>query len=383
MPQPPPLRSASHPFGIPSQLQSQAYGPRLRAAHRLYRFTSQVVRACPQERRWFTLENPASSHFCAVLDALVLEWPSSLQQEYARLFRVDFAQCMHGGSRPKVSRFLTNVPSMQKLACRCDGQHPHDAWGVSWTPTGWRFATHLEAQYPRLLCQRGVEHVCCYLSPPLLLALAPCTSLHTTAMASVALQSRRFPPLVSEFARVVYVPAAEPKPPHSKTLLTGVSSGFSSGADASMDASLHDKVGIYRLPHEFVQAANCVSHPMDTANPLAKVTCDALDFIFENEPKLVRLKRKTNLLKAQLLAKRLDPMERDLRDSWPAGLKKVLGSKRLVLWEHLLRQEGYDDIAGSRSSVLPIPLSASMPSLLLPRLPRVSCVREQNGGEKF
>ena len=83
---------------------------------------------------------------------------------------------------------------------------------------------------------------------------------------------------------------------------------------------------------------------MDTANPLAKVTCDALDFIFENEPKLVRLKRKTNLLKAQLLAKRLDPMERDLRDSWPAGLKKVLGSKRLVLWEHLLRQEGYDDM---------------------------------------
>ena len=97
------------------------------------------------------------------------------------------------GLAPRSRVFLTNVPSMQKLACRCDGQHPHDAWGVSWTPTGWRFATHLEAQYPRLLCQRVVEHVCCHLSPPLLLALAPCTSLHTTAMASVALQSRRFP----------------------------------------------------------------------------------------------------------------------------------------------------------------------------------------------
>ncbi|CAE7406544.1 unnamed protein product [Symbiodinium sp. CCMP2592] len=83
---------------------------------------------------------------------------------------------------------------------------------------------------------------------------------------------------------------------------------------------------------------------MDTSNPLAKVTCDALDFIFGNEQRLVQLKRKTNLLKAHLLAKRLDPEECDLRDSLPAGMKKVLGSKRLVLWERLLRQEGYDDV---------------------------------------
>ncbi|CAE7383189.1 unnamed protein product [Symbiodinium sp. CCMP2456] len=83
---------------------------------------------------------------------------------------------------------------------------------------------------------------------------------------------------------------------------------------------------------------------MDTQNPLAKVTSDVLDTIFGQEPRFVRLKRKTNLLKAQLLAKRLAPRERALRDSWSDGMKKVLGSKNLILWETLLRQEGYDDL---------------------------------------
>ena len=91
-------------------------------------------------------------------------------------------------------------------------------------------------------------------------------------------------------------------------------------------------------------AANSVRHPMDTQNPLAKVTCDALDTIFGQDPKYVRLKRKTNLLKVQLLAKQLAQEEDVLRASMSDGTRKVLGTKRLVLWERLLRQEGYDDL---------------------------------------
>jgi len=336
VPQPPPLRSEAFPFGIPAMLTSKAHGPRLRAANRLYRFTAACLLACLQEGRAFTLENPANSHFWAVLERLVLEWPEPLQVSFARLIKVDFAQCMHGGTRPKISRFLTNIPAVRALACRCDGQHKHDPWGAQWTPNGWRFATHLEAQYPRLLCRRVVEHVCSHLPAPKVLALAPTVSLHVDAMASLAVQSRRFPPLVSEFKQVVHLPADAAKPQPSKTLLTGVCSGSSRAS--------FDKVGLYRSPEEFVAAANKVRHPMDTQNPLAKVTSDVLETIFCQEPRFVRLKRKTNLLKAQLLAKRLAPQERALRDSWSDGMKKVLGSKNLILWETLLRQEGYDDL---------------------------------------
>ena len=209
-------------------------------------------------------------------------------------------------------------------------------------PNGWRFATHLEAQYPRLLCRRVVEHVCAHLPAPKVQALAPAVSLHVDALASLAVQSRRFPPLVSEFRAVVHLPSAAAKPQPSKTLLTGVSSGSLSESGSS--SLSFDKVGLYRSPEEFVAAASKVSHPMDTQNPLAKVTSEVLDTIFCQEPKFVRLKRKTNLMKAQLLAKRLAPQERALRDSWSDGMKKVLGSKNLILWETLLSQEGYDDM---------------------------------------
>ena len=286
VPQPPQLRSSEFPFGLPNMLHSAAYGPRLRAANRLYRFTAKILLACLQEERFFSIENPASSHFWSVLDALVLEWPSSVQATYAKLLRVDFAQCMHGGTRPKVSRFLTNIPSFAALACRCDASHSHDAWGAQWSPSGWRFATHLEAQYPRLLCRRLVDALCSSLTPSQVRALAPSVSLHTDALATLAVQSRRFPPLVSEFRQVVHLPADAPKPANSKTLLPGDSSG-SLGASSTR---AFDKVGIYRTPEEFVAAANDVRHPMDTQNPLAKVTCDALDTIFGQDPKYVRLK---------------------------------------------------------------------------------------------
>ena len=131
---------------------------------------------------------------------------------------------------------------------------------------------------------------------------------------------------MSEFARVVYVPAAEPKPPHSKTLLTGVSSGFSSGADASMDASLHDKVGIYftdYLMSSFKQPT------VSVIQWIRRILWQrSLVMLWISFSRMSRswfgLSEKPILLKAQLLAKRLDPMERDLRDSWPAGLKRSL-----------------------------------------------------------
>ncbi|CAE7828024.1 unnamed protein product, partial [Symbiodinium necroappetens] len=234
VPQPPQLRSSDFPFGLPNMLQSAAYGPRLRAANRLYRFTAKILLACLQEERYFSIENPASSHFWSILDALVLEWPPSVQAKYAKLLRVDFAQCMHGGTRPKVSRFLTNVPSFAQLASRCDASHSHDAWGAQWSPSGWRFATHLEAQYPRLLCRRLVDALCSNLTP----------------------------------SQVVHLPADAPKPANSKTVLPGV----------------------------------------------------------------------------QLLAKQLAPEEATLKASMSDGVRKVLGTKKLVLWERLLRQEGYDDL---------------------------------------
>ena len=227
----------------------------------------------------------------------------------------------------EVSRFLTNVPSFAALACRCDASHSHDAWGAQWSPSGWRFATHLEAQYPRLLCRRIVDALCSSLTPSQVRALAPSVSLHTDALATLAVQSRRFPPLVSEFRQVVHLPADAPKPTNSKTLLPGDSSGSLGVAGARA----FDKVGIYRTPEEFMVAANRVRHPMDTQNPLAKVTCDALDTIFGQDPKYVRLKRKTNLLKVQLLAKQLAQEEDALRASMSDGTRKVLGHKKVGL----------------------------------------------------
>ena len=75
-----------------------------------------------------------------------------------------------------------------------------------------------------------------------------------------------------------------------------------------------------------------------------KITRDAIRFVSESDPKLVSIERRKNLLKAKILAKQLEPQEKSLHAKLPESVKKVASSKKILLWQKLLEQHGYDDM---------------------------------------
>ena len=60
--------------------------------------------------------------------------------------------CMFGGTRPKWSAFLTNIPAFAGIVKTCDGSHSHAPWQSFDTPGGRVFDTASEAKYPPELC---------------------------------------------------------------------------------------------------------------------------------------------------------------------------------------------------------------------------------------
>ena len=84
--------------------------------------------------------------------------------------------------------------------------------------------------------------------------------------------------------------------------------------------------------------------PMDAAAALPKITLDAILQSFSSDQKAMALKRKVALMKAEILAKKLEKDEEALHKSMPDWMQAVVHDKRILLWEALLRQSEYDDM---------------------------------------
>ena len=77
-------------------------------------------------------------------------------------------------------------------------------------------------------------------------------------------------------------------------------------------------------------------------NALEKITKDAIKFVSQSPPELVLIERKKNLLKAKILAKQ--GQEKILHENLPKSVAKVVQGKKILLWQRLLEQNGYDDM---------------------------------------
>ncbi|OLP93607.1 hypothetical protein AK812_SmicGene24498 [Symbiodinium microadriaticum] len=113
--------------------------------------------------------------------------------------------------------------------------------------------------------------------------------------------------------------------------------GVSSGSELC-------RVGFYRSPEQWVDEAVSTTHPMDAAAALPKITLDAILQSFSSDQKAMALKRKVALMKAEILAKKLEKDEEALHKSMPDWMQAVVHDKRILLWEALLRQSEYDDM---------------------------------------
>ena len=141
---PVPLRSFDWPDGLPGL--NFVDRSRVQSANRLYSFCAEVILACQKMGCFWSVENPAGSHF----------WNTSPIRLVRRLipqdiFHVQFHHCCFGGERMKLTALWCNMPSLRILGMLCHPglRHRHKKWGR--TSTG-AFATSQEAAYPVPLC---------------------------------------------------------------------------------------------------------------------------------------------------------------------------------------------------------------------------------------
>ena len=141
---PKPLRSDSHPHGLPEL--SQRDQTRVDIANDLFCYACKVFELAHSLGILATMENPSNSFFW--MTQWVLDLTNKIQTYIA-----DFQVCTFGGGRDKWTKILGNFPAIQSMSVRCDNNHTHAPWGFAYDEEGRQvWATSLESRYPTKMC---------------------------------------------------------------------------------------------------------------------------------------------------------------------------------------------------------------------------------------
>ncbi|CAE7231209.1 unnamed protein product, partial [Symbiodinium sp. KB8] len=283
-PQPKPLRSQTHPFGLPT-LQGRDLH-KVQKANALARFCIRLIHKAWETSTPFVVENPARAHTWALLRAIVHELPCQrFHLWYDRLQVVTFSACMHGSLRDKRTTFLTSADCLGSLRLDCNRQHEHAAWSVRRNNGQWSFDAAAEAEYPFLLChlqrlaaaqkqsRRGVSQ-----GAEEVLSEAEDVGSKPTVLQKISANAgKSYATLTTTISQVPQgaeeshapkgLTGAEPVCEGDATSKTTISQVPQGAEEVHTHASPGDRrfrVGIYHTPMEFVEAALACQHPYDS-----------------------------------------------------------------------------------------------------------------------
>ena len=348
-PNPPPLRSAMFPLGLPDL--SEYHRAKVDSANTLYKLAIDIILFCRRQQIIVSVENPANSWLWAALVRLSLEHSAEAAEAYNALEKVVFHACCHGSTRRKATGWLGTAGVYTALEATCQNDHVHQQWGIHWAAGAWVFDTSAEAAYPALLSQRAAQCMLEVVKQRQLTLQAP-PRLHDLATAAQGKQSKRHAQLIPEFHHFKKQSVSETQQPGTKLLAPHL------GGDSREELQTGEigpqlepeggqkfvKVGVYHTPKQFLSLAQELKHPIDATDHLEPVTRQALCFNLRYPAEVVKLERKKNLLFAKLLVAQTEPQEKALHEGLPPSLARVLSGKRLLVWEQLLRKYEYDDM---------------------------------------
>ena len=317
VPEAPPLRSKTFLWGIPEILSSDKFKQRVTEANAFIISAFEIIRACAKADVLWLVENP--------LNSLLWEFGFWESVEFVDL---DFAVCMHGGSRPKRQRIrcaknaVLNA-TLSDMALQCDGAHQHKPWGPLWenTADGQKFAgfaTQEESEYPTLFAKRMAQRLAkikvtkAGSLPPqearlllsVLAAAIPPQSVdesrrkHALQRAAAGIQSRgrTLPPQIPEYKHFLWMDIErdkaeiwlETKPKITKDLPLAngtVRAGWKvlevhqTGKGGEFGDFLAVKFAVYHNVTEFFKVAISLKHPFEYAaveDPLAQAVFNIL-----------------------------------------------------------------------------------------------------------
>ncbi|CAE6911825.1 gpt [Symbiodinium sp. CCMP2592] len=318
-PQPQPLRSSQHVLGLPDLCPSDE--ARVTSANLLAEFTVKLLALC-QDKGWHvSIENPVRSWMWAVLAHFTRQLRSpTVASFFNDLHAVDYAQCMLGGSRDKVSRLLTSMQALCPLACECDRKHKHLPFAVARAAGRWSFATASEAEYPPQLCDTFCR-----------LARSSLPSCPAPLPRPSVRQSRRAPQLIPEFKEFR---SSRPAQGEFREL---VRDGGSNGSCSTF--------GIFHTKQEFTHKALKLDHPFDDAAAIDdSARRNIFDLLTEGLSSVAQ-KRINATKKVNQMAKELSVEEARFHASLPQHAQEVLKGKRILLWRKLLQETGFPDVS--------------------------------------
>lgn len=119
---PRPLRSESHPDGLPGLTGTEL--ARVEAANILCQFVAVVADECSNLGKPFAIENPRSSLFWLVTPMV--------DRQFSHLdFEQSHQACAYGSERPKWTKILSNFEEIHTICLTCPGNHIHAQWGTT------------------------------------------------------------------------------------------------------------------------------------------------------------------------------------------------------------------------------------------------------------
>ena len=113
---------------------------------------------------------------------------------------------------------------------------------------------------------------------------------------------------------------------------------------ASSSKTKSNRVGVQQEPQDFLKAATKIDHPMSPK----KVLPDPLKVVlFDNltmDPVDLAKSRMRTVVTIGAMAKDLEQEECKVKADYPPAVKEVLSSKRIALWETLLKASSFPDM---------------------------------------
>ena len=372
--QPVPLRSESHPDGLPHL--SHRDQQRVHLANLTYDATAEIVLLLVSLMVSISIENPANSLFWLYSSIRKL-----LQQVDGHM--TTFDSCMHGGLRDKSTGWWSFNPRcpdknlFESLSMRCDGSHKHASWKPYKMNGVLQFPTAQEAAYPTVLCER-VAHILleeakrCKFFVPENLQEQLQSNVNVAKRQLFANQPRgqRLRPLVSEFGHYATMILAAAHPDDVQEGFAALPRGaricsrrtFQQGVMRDEVLQKYPKamfgkswkpgmaseilqIGVPKDPKDFLEDAFKVGHPRDMIARAGQLESNLLNSFVE-QPLQTRFEKRAHAFKRWLKRSlELKEDEERLHDSFSPHLKSLLAGKRLLLWKEILLELNYSDCA--------------------------------------
>ena len=345
---PPPLRDAENLLGFPHLAGTQAI--KVQTANELYKWGVRLLYLCYKHNIRVSIENPERSWLWGVLTLLVRRYnDQGFMAWFEQLERVTFHMCMHGGRRAKNTRLLATKGLYTSIAAECDGSHDHEPWRITKVGTTLHYDTASEAEYPALLCKRMAD----LLAQAVDLPQPPSqTTTSRTSRRILGHHTKMAPPLVPEFSTILELDT-EPTQANHKCLtsqLRGQNTEME-GQPEQPEMSQAEKktkkmfrVGVQQEPQDFLNAAKNVPHPMSPQRALPNPLKAALFDNLTMDPVELAKSRLKAVVTIRSMAKDLEEHEKTIKEQCDPVVREVFSSKRIALWESLLKASNFPDM---------------------------------------